>query len=231
MLSAKKLRKKMNSSGNDIVSLNAIDINRTLQPRFYSKILAASEITAYDQYKDTISLENFVWLLWSIKESAYKFLQRNNPDLVFSPTRCIINHLDIPAEYSTDESIAILQDTGFDNQPVFKSIIKVGTETLYSRSVVNSDFIFSVVNEDNDFDDTGWGVKWINDASSDNQSAEVRTFLLAKLKSDLSSNNLQIVKNNHGCPTLLSGEVDIPISLAHHGHWVGYSLQFDRMLS
>src|SRR5471030_328378 len=184
MLSAKKLRKKMHSTGNDIVSLNAINITRTLQPRFYTKILAAAEIAAYDQYKNNITFENFVWLSWSIKESAYKFLQRNNPSLVFSPTKFIVTRLEIPA----NNSPSLMEGNDFTSQPVYKSTVIFGSETLYSRSIVNSDFIFSVVNEDNNVEDTGWGVKRINDANSSNQSTEVRTFLLAKLKSDLSSN-------------------------------------------
>jgi phosphopantetheinyl transferase (holo-ACP synthase) len=220
----------MNSTGNDIVALNAIDVTRTRQPRFYSKILAASEIAACNEHKAAITLENFLWLSWSSKESAYKYLQRNNPGLIFSPTRCIVSELEIPTEYPTsDESTAVLQGTGFDNQPIFKSIVTVGREILYSRSIVNSDFIFSVVNKDNNFDDTGWGVKWINDTSSDIQSAEVRSFLLRKLKGDLSSDDLQIVKNDHGCPVLVNAEMDIPVSLAHHGHWVGYSCQISAL--
>jgi len=217
----------MHSTGNDIVSLDAIDINRTLESRFYSKILCAAEMALYrGTGLSRIPFERFVWLLWSIKESAYKYLQRHRPELVFSPTRCIVTELELPADYPiTDNSITVLQGTGFDHYPVFKSIITVGLETLYSRSVVNSEFIFSVVNRDNVFEDTGWGVKRIDDVSSDNQSTEVRTFLLAKLKSDFSSNDLQIAKNSHGCPVLVNSGVNIPISLAHHGHWVSYSYQ------
>jgi|SRR5665213_2060 len=221
----------MNSTGNDIVSLNVVNISRTLQTRFYSKILCAAEIARYYEHGLTqIPSERYVWLLWSIKESAYKYLQRNTPGLVFSPTRCIVTELEIPAEYGiTDDPITVLQGTGFDNQPVFKSIIRVGRDTLYSRSIVNSGFIFSVVNRDNDFDNTGWGVKRIDDAKTDSQSAEVRAFLLAKLKSDLSSNELQVAKNNHGCPVLVNGQINIPISLAHHGHWVSYSYQVNAL--
>jgi len=216
----------MHSTGNDIVALNAIDIIRTKQPRFYSKILAASEIAAYNQYEAGITFENFVWLSWSIKESAYKYLQRNNPNLVFSPTRCIVTKLEIPTIYlSNNEPATVLQGTGFGNKPVVKSIITVGGRTLYSRSIVNSDFIFSVVNEDNNFDDTGWGVKRIDDPNADTQSAEVRSFLLEKLKNDLYLNDLQIAKNDRGCPVLVNAEIDIPVSLAHHGHWVSYSYQ------
>jgi phosphopantetheinyl transferase (holo-ACP synthase) len=223
----------MNSTGNDIVSLNAIDIARTRQQRFYSKILAASESTLYNQHQTEITFENFVWLLWSIKESAYKFLKRHDPELVFSPTRCVVTQLEIPVEYQIIKApTPTLEEIGFDNQPVINSIVILGSETLYSRSIISRDFIFSVVNRDNDFDNTGWGIKRIDSVSSDNQSAEVRAFLLEKLKNELPLPELQAHKNSHGCPVLVNGaeEIDIPVSLAHHGKWVAYSYQLDRVI-
>lgn len=224
----------MNSTGNDIVSLNAIDITRTKQQRFYSKILAASESTLYNQYQTDITFENFVWLLWSIKESAYKFRKRNNPGLVFSPARCIVTQLEIPAEYQiTRSAISILERIGFDNHPAYKSIVTVGAETLYSRSIITRNFIFSVVNLDNNFESTRWGIKHIGNTNSDSQSAEVRTFLLEALKNELQLDELQVHKNADGCPVLVNGteEIDIPVSLAHHDHWGGFSYQLDSLIA
>lgn len=224
----------MNCTGNDIVSLNAVDITRTKQQRFYSKILAASESILFNQYQDALAFETFVWLLWSIKESAYKFLQRNDPGLVFSPTRCIVNQLEILPEHRiTKSAISVLESVGFDNHPAYKSIITVGAETLYSRSIITSDFIFSVANGDNNFESTGWGIKRIDNATSDSQSAEVRTFLLERLKKELPLPELQVHKNAHGCPVLVNGaeEIDIPVSLAHHNNWVAYSYQAENILA
>ncbi len=218
----------MSSTGNDIVSLNAIDITRTKQQRFYSKILAASEIAACNSYKAGIAFENFVWLSWSIKESAYKFLKRNDPELVFSPTRCIVTQLEIPVAHGITTA-PVLEGIGFDDQPVIKSMVTVGSKTLYARSIVSVDFIFSVVSHDDHFDSTGWGIKLIDDANSDNQSREVRAFLLEKLNNILSSVNLQIAKNIHGCPVLENEENNIAISLAHHGHWVAYSHELNSV--
>lgn len=224
----------MNSTGNDIVSLNAIDITRTRQQRFYSKILAASESILYNQYQDDLAFETFVWLLWSVKESAYKFLQRNNPNLVFSPTRCIVNELEIPAEYQITNSVtSIFEGVSFGNHIACKSVITVGADTLYSRSIITRNFIFSVVNRDNDFESTGWGIKHIGNTNSDNQSAEVRTFLLEKLKKELPLHQLQVHKSSHGCPVLVNGteKIDVCVSLAHHDHWVGYSYQLDSLMA
>jgi hypothetical protein len=223
----------MNSTGNDIVSLNAIDIARTRQQRFYSKIFAPSESTLYNQRRADIALETFVWLLWSVKESAYKFLKRNTLELVFSPTRCVVTCLEIPAKYQLNSPVPVLEGIGFDNQPVIESIVTFGFETLYSRSIISRDFIFSVVSHDNNFDSTGWGIKRIDNVGSDSQSTEVRAFLLEKLKNGLSLYQLQVHKNAHDCPVLINGtgEIDIPVSLAHHDNWIAYSYQLDGVVA
>ena len=70
----------MNSVGNDIVALAAIDVARTRQPEFYSRIITPAEQEFYSLYlKDQLSFEHFIWLAWSVKESAYKVLKRFEP--------------------------------------------------------------------------------------------------------------------------------------------------------
>ena len=51
----------MISTGNDIVSLSAVDITRTKQPRLYSKILSDAESLSYQQHLATaLPFENYV---------------------------------------------------------------------------------------------------------------------------------------------------------------------------
>ncbi len=53
----------MLSTGNDIVALNAINVTRTKQPQFYSKILTPSEAELYNQPDfAALPFEIFVWL-------------------------------------------------------------------------------------------------------------------------------------------------------------------------
>lgn len=216
----------MNSTGNDIVSLNAINIARTRQPRFYSKILAHSEIELYNSpVYDQLPLEHYVCVLWSVKESAYKFLQRNNPNLVFSPTKFIVTQLEIPAINFSSANEGI----GFDENPVFKGTVTFGSETLYSRSLLNDAFIFSIVNHEDNFDTTCWGIKLIDNSEPHCQSTEVRSFLMDKLNELLPYDNLLVTKNAHGCPILENENRHIPISLAHHEHWIAYSVQLDQI--
>jgi phosphopantetheinyl transferase (holo-ACP synthase) len=220
----------MNSTGNDIVSLKAINKQRTNLPRFYSKILSLSEQALYyRQGFREMRFEKFVWLLWSIKESVYKYLKRSKPALVFSPTKIIIQGIDPPFQ----GSITKFGDPQWENknsgscEEFYKGIIIVGSEIFYFRSKIHLELISTVVNKDENFENTWWGFKTIDHATYDNQSRSVRVFLLNKLNSILPGghDNLRIGKNQQGCPVVLKGakEMNIPVSLAHHDHFIAYS--------
>jgi phosphopantetheinyl transferase (holo-ACP synthase) len=214
----------MISTGNDIVALNAIKIARTKQPNFYKKIISATEKDLYDQQLSVkISFENFVWLLWSIKESVYKYLQRITPELVFSPTRVIISQLSLPA----NPTITTLRGRDFENDSIYKGTVSFGPHTLYSRSIINEEFIFSVVNHTDNFESVLWGVQLIDSSEPEDQSKAVRVFLMEMLKTLFPDTDLQIAKSSHGYPVILKdgAEIPVPVSLAHHGHYVAYSVQ------
>jgi len=217
----------MTSTGNDIVCLNAIDITRTKQYNFYSKILSNTEKALYHETAfAAIPFEKFVWLLWSIKESAFKYLQRNNPGLVFTPVKFIIQQLYIPAGYAlTVYETAGTEGTGFDDNTAIKGIVTFGDVTLYSRSMLHKDFIHSVVNNSEDFKNTCWGIKSIERNDPHSQSTAVRSFLLKRLSLYFKMDKLAIGKNLHGVPIVLNTNevLPIPVSLSHHDCFVAYS--------
>jgi phosphopantetheinyl transferase (holo-ACP synthase) len=219
----------MISTGNDIVSVNAINITRTKQYKFYSKILSGSENPLYKEFGLAgIPFENFIWLLWSIKESAYKFLQRNDPDLIFTPVKFVVKSLFLPPAYTViNVNATKIEETGFNNVACIKGVISFGSYTLYSRSIIHHEFIHSVLNYYDNFESTCWGVKLIDDSSNENQSKEVRLFLFERLQHLYGADDFKIRKNLHGCPILLKGteEYVIPVSLSHHENIVGYSFQ------
>lgn len=223
----------MISTGNDIVSLDAIDRQRTIQPRFYSKILASSEQALYSRPGSSgLSFENFVWLLWSIKESAYKYRQRLEPGLVFSPVKTVIRQLDTPEKIpGTMEAFGpCASGTAF-----YQAIVHSDSCIFYSRSVIGAACISTVVSEDAAFTGVWWGLSAIDDAGYDEQSASARTLLLDKLGSLLPAGGeaLHIKKSPGGCPLVFRGEkeMSIPVSLAHHGHYVAYSFRLNQSVS
>ncbi len=216
----------MLSTGNDIVSLNAINVTCTKQPNFYSKILTPTETALYKQSRfANIPFEVFVWLLWSIKESAFKFLQRIDADILFTPVKFVVSDVQIPFGFTLSGFEAIkLTGIGFNGIPTIRSTVKFGDHILYSSSLIYQEFISTVVNGAEDFSRTHWGIKWIDSDDTEIQSAEVRAFLIDNLKDNIS---ISIGKNPLGIPVLLKNnqELTIPVSLSHHEYYIAYSFQ------
>ena len=208
--------------GNDVVALRAIDVDRTTQYRFYSKIIVDNEKLIYDQcLASSFPFEHFVWLAWSIKEAAYKCLQRYQHDLVFSPSKTLISEVHLPENFD----VTPLAGIGFDGPSVWKAKVNIGHHQLYSRSIITKDYIFSVVNDTNDFSQACWNVKKIGSNDREEQSLAVREMLLHKLHELYPADQFKIEKSLFGFPVLLknSAAADFPVSFAHHDHFAGYA--------
>src|ERR1700742_2552720 len=164
----------MTSTGNDIVAIKAINITRTHQQKFYSKILSDTEIPLYNEFNLAgIPFEIFVWLLWSVKESAYKFLQRHNPALIFTPVKFVVESLVISPNYCTSVFSHEIESKGFSVISTISGCVSYSDYRLHSRSIINNAFIMTVVNQDANFDDVYWGIKTIGETSASNQSEQV----------------------------------------------------------
>lgn len=213
----------MQGIGNDIIALNAIDISRTNTPPFYTKILSESEQHLYHDRFSSMPFHLFVWLLWSVKESVYKCLQRQQADLVFSPTGTVITSLSTP-DQSIPNAVDILENTGFGKDDCFNSIIEFNTHKLYARSIIYGDeLIHTVASTDADFDNINWGIKHIEQIDPESQSLAVRRFLLNRLKTDFPGKELAVQKHSSGYPYITIPEKQLGVSLSHHGNWVGYA--------
>ncbi|AMR31290.1 hypothetical protein A0256_07560 [Mucilaginibacter sp. PAMC 26640] len=216
----------MISAGNDIVSFAATNFKRTKQPAFYSKILSEPEIAAIgERYASLLSIEVYVWLLWSVKEAVYKFQKRLYPETMFSPTRIIITRLQSPVKPQSGFDAGTLEGIGFSIDTSWAGVATVGPYRLYFRSLVCNDLLHTVVNPLDDFDNVYWGIQKIADSSSPSQSAAVRAFALNRVQSVYSLTKLQIEKDEQGIPLVTGfkqGTV-LPVSFSHHGHFIAYS--------
>jgi phosphopantetheinyl transferase (holo-ACP synthase) len=203
----------MISTGNDIVALQATQPEKTNLPRFYSRILTIDEKKLYDRLVcPQLAFDHYIWLCWSVKESAYKFNKRNSPDLIFSPLKITVSELLSPASAA---------------EGYYRCKISCGPETLYSRSLLGEDFIVTVVSEDEQFAGTRWGFQPIGSTVYADQSAAVRALVLQELQTTLHRDDLQLQKDPGGCPIVLAGgqPTGIPVSLAHHDRYVAYSFR------
>jgi len=218
----------MQSAGNDIIALGTINKERSNDSRFYSQVLSASEQALYQEPQFAgMPFEHFLWLAWSVKESAYKYLKREVPGLVFSPTRIIIRDINLPKDQRLTAFEGRQWQGNASAETCYKGSVIFGSATLYFRSNIHSELIATVVSEDQKFENTWWGISTINHTDADHQSKEVRSFLLHKLNTILPGKYIRIEKTAVGYPVVLEGtkELKIPVSFSHHGRFISYSFQ------
>ncbi|MES2331847.1 MAG: 4'-phosphopantetheinyl transferase superfamily protein [Bacteroidota bacterium] len=216
----------MQSAGNDIIALDLTDKQRSNDSRFYSKILSESEKKYYCHSPLAgMEFEYFLWLCWSVKESAYKYLKRIQPGLIFSPTRIEIVHVAIPVNGKFEQPECIQWEGPAQGEKCYNGRFVFEGNTYYFRSKIYPGMITTVVNADESFEHVSWGFDSIDDTGSEHQSKAVRAFLLQKLQTILPGKELRIEKAAAGYPVVFSGteELDIPVSFAHHGSYIAYS--------
>lgn len=222
------------SIGNDIISLNAINPHRTKQVRFYSKIVSRSELKLYStQEFSGMSFENFVWFLWSVKESVYKFQKRIFQDLKFSPAKIEVEKVTFPKKKSIPKfKILECKQDSFLKEEFHTGNVRFGNHIFYFKSIMNEELISTIVSNDEKFENTWWGFKSIDCNNYENQSKEVRTFVLNELKTFFPKNRLHIRKHKIGYPVLVKGGRDtkIPVSFTHHDRFVGYSFLIKEVI-
>src|SRR5579872_5585357 len=132
------------STGNDIVFLPATRPERTGHPRFYPRIITPAEQETFPSHY--LPFDHYVWLCWSIKESAYKFHRRHRPGLRFAPLKFGVSEL-------------IRKDD------CYFSTVTAGSEPLHARTRIQNGVIVSVVSSDKEFRDTHWGFRPIRDSA------------------------------------------------------------------
>jgi phosphopantetheinyl transferase (holo-ACP synthase) len=213
------------STGNDIVALGSVNIERTSEFRFYSKILSASEQALYQQpHLSQIPFAHYVWLLWSVKESAYKYLKKHLPELLFSPTKIIVEDIKEPLTPPDNYGDALHWGSFNDAGEFYTGKVVYGSYVLYFRSKMSREWIASVVSTTEGFENVHWGIRSISHAGHENQSKEARALLLNKL-SAFYPGNFSIEKSEAGYPIVLRDDMatQIAASLAHDDVFVAYS--------
>jgi phosphopantetheinyl transferase (holo-ACP synthase) len=212
------------SIGNDIVALSAINRQRTNDIRFYSKFITPTELALYQQPAiAAIPFESFVWLLWSVKEASYKYQKRLDPDLVFSPTKIVVQHINIPTTYP-DKVINDTWEVEALGDDFTHGEVDINTSKLSFKSIINDDLIATVVDRESEFQNINWGIQQIKHTDSENQSQLARMFLLNRLYSIFPKGNFTLQKSPVGYPLLLNNDIEtgIFISMAHHHNYISY---------
>ena len=182
--------------GNDIIDLGRADLrNRQRKQRYLSKIATAKE----QLLVQNLGIEDqWVWLLWSIKESVYKIIARKEQKVRFAPKS--IECLDITSQGVHHQSIVRYEDVVYTTYSV---ITKDYIHTTGSDSSVPKEDIYS---------------KIIGSNGSTHQSADINHAIRSYCQSHLSheGTDIKIMKDGFRIPRLyINGEEKGYVSISH----------------
>lgn len=197
--------------GNDIVDRAQAKRDSNWQRRgFLDKLFSAEEQQLIRAAND---LEGMVWLLWSMKESAYKATTRKTGKRAFNPVK-----ISCTLESWSDDAAEGL----------------VFYESEYrTKSVITPHYIASVAFPANGFAAPGQRTTPLERADYQSQSTELRNRITQDYTTVLPGleRNAQVGKDQYGSPVLvisnsLKETICLPISLSHHGHYGAYSVDW-----
>ncbi len=188
--------------GNDIVDLNLAAVQHNWKRnRFLNKVF-----TEYEQeliFSSKIPFK-MVWLLWSMKESAYKIYVRQNQNRFFNPKK-----------------LACKLTSQMEGE------VEINSEVYITKSEINRDFIYTIASLKNDKNILSTAFK-LDDTSYTTQhkvsSKKLRDAISKKWK--LSVKDIHIKKNGVGVPKLFlnTKELSSSFSISHHGHYGAYAI-------
>ena len=195
--------------GNDIVDLAQAKQESNWQRRgFLDKLFTVHEQQLIEAATDP---ERMVWLLWSMKESAYKASIRETGKRVFAP-RKLVCHINI----LTDEMAQGI---------VFQA------KTYQTRSILTPHYIASVATQTIISSDFHQAIIPFECATYQDQHTLIRKAIKQYCTTSLTipENNSTIRKDQHGIPELhfvnTTGElIKIPISISHHGCYGAFAM-------
>lgn len=195
--------------GNDVISLLAAsDSPKSRSQRFIDKILTLNEQRYLrDRSHDR---ERYIWLMWSMKESAYKSFYKQFRKRHFAPKMfdCFIDAHDKDADCVVGTVKTLFQDYSTQSYLLEDCI---HTVTYLNQRQVIHDYCFPIASEE-------YAV----------QASTVRYQLcreLAKLEG-CSIDDIEIRKDGRGIPkAYIANKVSaFDVSLSHHGLFGAYAI-------
>lgn len=186
--------------GNDIVDLKQAAIDSNWQrPRFLDKVFTENE---QQLISNSENKHQIVWLLWSMKEAAYKVYVQQFEKRFFNPKR-------LECELVSLE----------------KGSVTIDNEIYFTTSEITKDYVYTiaVLNQGHDFEKQCFKTEKPNYKL---QSEVLKNKFLKTVAtiSNYDLNKLTIKKSKVGVPEVYCHTVKLPItfSLTHCGRFLAY---------
>ncbi len=193
--------------GNDIVDLGfAKEESNWKQSRFLDKIFTQKE---QKYIRDSQKPESMVWLLWSMKESAYKLYVQINGKRFFAPKSLVCTLLDLNEKESFGEVVCD------DFQCVTQSEIAEQFIYTISKIDVDSEYLSQIFT--------------IENSKYNSQHKVVYEKAIAQFAafSEDTIQNISIQKDDEGIPFFYSKKQKqkAAVSMTHHGNYGAFAIK------
>ena len=190
--------------GNDIVDLNFAKTNSRWQEQRFLDTLFTEEEQSFIFKNEDFRYEN-IWLLWSMKESAYKISSRHLKEAVFNPKSFHCNLTSSTTGVVCFEKSVMHTTTEFDSNLIY-------TTAQITDNIQLSDY----------------GV--LDGTSQLDKSRQLRAkaiLAFAALKS-VQPSKVTIRKTEFGVPQLLINNTlqENALTLTHHGQYGGFAISY-----
>ena len=189
--------------GNDIVDLNLASIESNWQRKgFLDKVFTKKEQILILNTSDAFKM---VWLLWSMKESAYKVYVQQYEQRFFAPKKLACDLV------NASNGLVVINKSTYKTQSVITNdcIYTTATPLVSTKKTINNCFS-------------------INEATVKNQSKLAYHQLKKTIANmqGISYKELYIEKTKAGVPKLYQNEtiINIPFSITHHGNYGAISI-------
>jgi phosphopantetheinyl transferase len=180
--------------GNDVVDLADAETRESaIHARFDARVFAPAELRGLARAGDRTRLR---WSLWAAKEAAYKAAKRIDPALGFSPVSFVV-------ELGEDGRGIVVSAAG-------RFAVDVAADEACLHAVATTG-------------PAALRAAFRTNASGD-ASLAARRFALADAARELGVDPARTTIETSGrLPWLRVGERRLPLSLSHHGSWIGYA--------
>jgi len=197
--------------GNDIIDLNLADRHAWKRKRYLDKVFTASEQRLIQNSNDPGTL---LWILWSMKESAYKLHVREHFYQALNPTKFLC-FFDQELEFASGDS----------SQGRVEGRVRAGDQVFLTNTIFNQDCIhtLALINS---------RVKIQGDMMSGDCPNQLREKLVEALvescstPSDLTCNEVKFHKDKNGIPFVTDEKRSFSkaCSISHHGKFGAFAV-------
>ncbi|GAB4030776.1 4'-phosphopantetheinyl transferase family protein [Spirosoma jeollabukense] len=200
--------------GNDIVDLaQAKQESNWRRARFLDKVFTAHEQQLIHTANDP---DGMVWLLWSMKESAYKLIIRQTGKRVFAPQK-------IACQLTNSYPEAVEGVVSYEG-------------THYTQSIRTNQYVATVASLGTVFPPKNQVIIPFNDTAYQTQRMGIRNAIKQHCATHFSipETSIHIHKTESGVPTLRIDDTEgtklnLLLSISHHGHYGAYVIELSAM--